>query len=100
MVKRIIGTISLIIGVIGIAALLFALSNYDSEHLTTRDLVLPIIASSMLLVGIFFIILYIRETARKEKELTPITWECEECGTEISESDKTCPKCGVEFEEE
>ncbi len=100
MVKRIIGTIFLIIGVIGIAVLLFVLSNYDSENLTTRDLVLPIIASSMLLVGIFFIILYMRETTRKEKELIPITWECEECGADISESDKTCPKCGVEFEEE
>ena len=45
MVKRIIGTISLIIGVIGIAALLFVLSNYDGVYVTTRGLVLPIIAS-------------------------------------------------------
>ena len=34
----------------------------------------------------------------KEKESD--SWDCEECGTDISESDKTCPKCGVEFEEE
>ena len=98
MVKRIIGTISLIIGVIGIAALLFVFSNYDGVYVTTMDLVLPIIASSMLLVGIFFIALYVKEANSKEKELTPITWECEECDADISESDKTCPKCGVELE--
>ena len=29
-----------------------------------------------------------------------VEWYCDECGNELSESDKVCPKCGVEFEEE
>ena len=27
-----------------------------------------------------------------------IHWYCSECATEISETEKTCPKCGAEFE--
>ena len=46
-----------------------------------------------LVIGIVFYIIGYRQ---KQRETT--RWECEECGTEISESDKTCPKCGVEFD--
>ena len=27
-------------------------------------------------------------------------WECEECGSEITEDDKVCPNCGVVFEQD
>jgi len=37
---------------------------------------------------------------RSTKEKSSDTWECEECGAEIAEIDKVCPKCGVEFEGE
>ena len=38
------------------------------------------------------------EQIKEEKESLPITRECEECGAEIAEADKICPKCGVELE--
>ena len=37
---------------------------------------------------------------QEETESIPTTYECEECGAEISVTDKICPKCGVEFEGE
>jgi len=36
--------------------------------------------------------------AREESE--DFIWECEECGIEITERYRTCPKCGVMFEED
>jgi len=36
--------------------------------------------------------------AREEEESD--IWECAECGSEIKEYHKNCPKCGVVFEED
>jgi rubrerythrin len=38
-------------------------------------------------------------TIAREEEEGEI-WECAECGSEILEYDKACPKCGVVFEED
>jgi hypothetical protein len=33
-----------------------------------------------------------------EKKPTDTSVSCEECGGEVKENDKYCPKCGIEFE--
>ena len=42
------------------------------------------------------------ETQAMEEEewQEDIAWYCDECGAKTVESDKVCPACGIDFEEE
>jgi hypothetical protein len=56
-------------------------------------------------VGSFFIIIrLIQKRAElvldKDEIIDYTTITCAKCNTEVSEGDKTCPKCGVEFMED
>ena len=56
-------------------------------------------------VGSFFIIIrLIQKRAElvldKDETIVYKTITCAKCNTEVSEGDKTCPKCGVEFMED
>ena len=53
-----------------------------------------------LFIGVVNILVFYVSKRKPSKTKEDITWPCEDCGADISESDKTCPKCGVEFEEE
>jgi len=97
------GVILIAWGSFGLFLLFWALSSLGyATGPTTSDLLFAIFNSIQLIVGILFLVsavlrhkTQLRKVVRSKK-----VYECEECGTEISETNKSCPKCGVEFEGE
>jgi rubrerythrin len=51
-------------------------------------------------IGVNLMIMQLRKGGKDPIEKSEEVWECGECGTDVSEADKSCPKCGVELQEE
>jgi hypothetical protein len=98
--KPFIGGILLIvtglITIVGYTIIIINTSGVEQESLLLVPLAL-LIGLVLLASGYSFIPSW---KGRFAKERKRDSWECEECGAEIAKTDKTCPKCGVEFEEE
>jgi hypothetical protein len=80
---------------IGITILIIGIIMNSSQPDNLFVVPVYLLGGISLLIGVVSLFLPHKE---KKGSITD-TWECDECSTDVKETDKTCPKCGVEFEE-